>query len=86
MRVDDLLCETFELDRCRRSVVQPPWHRCVIAVGTDYVDIADTTNVDDYASGSDVPRWVTRLRSWVTSLIKIDRVLSYNQQQVGVRL
>lgn len=57
MRVDDLaLCETFNLIDAGGQLSNHYWHRRVIAVGTDYVDIADNTNVDDYASGSDVPR------------------------------
>ena len=57
MRVDDLaLCETFNLIDAGGQLSNHYWHRCVIAVGTDYVDIADNTNVDDYASGSDVPQ------------------------------
>lgn len=57
MRVDDLaLCETFNLINAGGQLSNHYWHRRVIAVGTDYVDIADNTNVDDYASGSDVPQ------------------------------
>ena len=57
MRVDDLaLCETFNLIDAGGQLSNHYWHRHVIAVGTDYVDIADNTNVDDYASGSDVPQ------------------------------
>lgn len=57
MRVDDLaLCETFNLIDAGGQLSNHYWHRRVIAVGTDYVDIADNTNVDDYASGSDVPQ------------------------------
>ena len=57
MRVDDLaLCETFNLIDAGGKLSNHYWHRRVIAVGTDYVDIADNTNVDDYASGSDVPQ------------------------------
>lgn len=57
MRVDDLaLCETFNLIDAGSQLSNHYWHRRVIAVGTDYVDIADNTNVDDYASGSDVPQ------------------------------
>ena len=57
MRVDDLaLCETFNLIDAGGRLSNHYWHRHVIAVGTDYVDIADNTNVDDYASGSDVPQ------------------------------
>lgn len=57
MRVDDLaLCETFNLIDAGGQLSNHYWHRRVIAVGTDYVDIADNTNVDDYASGSDAPQ------------------------------
>lgn len=57
MRADDLaLCETFNLIDAGGQLSNHYWHRRVIAVGTDYVDIADNTNVDDYASGSDVPQ------------------------------
>ena len=57
MQVDDLaLCETFNLIDAGGRLSNHYWHRHVIAVGTDYVDIADNTNVDDYASGSDVPQ------------------------------
>lgn len=57
MRVDDLaLCETFNLIDADGQLSNHYWHRHVIAVGTDYVDIADNTNVDDYASGSDTPQ------------------------------
>lgn len=57
MRVDDLaLCETFNLIDAGGQLSNHYWHRHVIAVGTNYVDIADNTNVDDYASGSDVPQ------------------------------
>nr|DAS76908.1 MAG TPA: Putative tail protein [Caudoviricetes sp.] len=57
MQVNDLaLCETFNLIDAGGQLSNHYWHRRVIAVGTDYVDIADNTNVDDYASGSDVPQ------------------------------
>ena len=57
MQVDDLaLCETFNLIDAGGQLSNHYWHRRVIAVGTDYVDIADNTNVDDYASGSDIPQ------------------------------
>ena len=57
MRVDDLaLCETFNLINAGGQLSNHYWHRHVIAVGVDYVDIADNTNVDDYASGSDTPQ------------------------------
>lgn len=57
MRVNDLaLCETFNLIDAGGQLSNHYWHRRVFAVGTDYVDIADNTNVDDYASGSDTPQ------------------------------
>ena len=57
MQVDDLaLCETFNLVDAGGQLSNHYWHRRVIAVGTDYIDIADNTNADDYASGSDVPQ------------------------------
>ncbi|QUB69057.1 hypothetical protein J5A68_02810 [Prevotella melaninogenica] len=57
MRKDDLaLCETFNLVDNNGQTVNHYWHRRVTAVGTDYVDVADNTNVDDYASGSDTPQ------------------------------
>lgn len=57
MQVNDLaLCETFNLVDAGGQLSNHYWHRRVSAVGTDYVDIADNTNVDDYASGSDIPQ------------------------------
>ena len=57
MQVNDLaLCETFNLIDAGGQLSNHYWHRRVIAVGTDYVDIADNSNVDDYASGSDAPQ------------------------------
>jgi hypothetical protein len=57
MRKNDLaLCETFNLVDAGGQLSNHYWHRRVSAVGTDYVDIADNTNVDDYASGSDIPQ------------------------------
>ena len=57
MRKNDLaLCETFNLIDAGGQLSNHYWHRRVAAVGTDYVDIADNTNVDDYASGSDTPQ------------------------------
>ena len=32
------------------------WHRRVVGLGKDHVDIADNTNAADYASGSDIPQ------------------------------
>ena len=57
MRKDDFaLCETFNLIDNNGQTANHYWHRRVTDVGTDYVDIADNTNVDDYASGSDTPQ------------------------------
>ena len=57
MRQDDLaLCETFNLIDNNGQTANHYWHRRVTDVGTDYVDIADNTKVDDYASGSDAPQ------------------------------
>ena len=57
MKVNDLaLCETFNLVNSSGQLENHYWHRRVTAVGTDYVDIADNTNADNYASGSDVPQ------------------------------
>lgn len=57
MRKNDLaLCETFNLVDNDGQTANHYWHRRVKDVGTDYVDIADNTNVDDYASGSDAPQ------------------------------
>lgn len=57
MMIDDLaLCETFNLIDDKGEVANHYWHRRVIAVGDNYVDIADNTNVDDYASGSNIPK------------------------------
>ena len=57
MRKDDLaLCETFNLIDNNGQTANHYWHRRVTDVGTDYVDIADNTKAEDYASGSDVPQ------------------------------
>ena len=57
MRVNDFaLCETFNLIDADGQLSNHYWHRRVVDVGVDYVDIADNTNVDDYASGSDTPQ------------------------------
>ena len=57
MRKDDLaLCETFNLIDNNGQTANLYWHRRVTAVGTDYVDIADNTKAEDYASGSDTPQ------------------------------
>ena len=57
MREDDLaLCETFNLVDSNGRLSNHYWHRHVTAVGIDYVDIADNTKADDYASGSDTPQ------------------------------
>lgn len=57
MQVDDLaLCETFNLIDAGGQLSNHYWHRRVVDVGVDYVEIADNTNVDNYASGSDTPQ------------------------------
>lgn len=57
MRKDDLaLCETFNLIDAGGQLSNHYWHRRVTDVGTDYVDIADNTKAEDYASGSDAPQ------------------------------
>ena len=57
MQVNDLaLCETFNLVDNNGQTANHYWHRRVTDVGTDYVDIADNTKAEDYASGSDVPQ------------------------------
>lgn len=57
MRVNDLaLCETFNLIDAGGQLSNHYWHRRVTDVGTDYVDIADNTKAEDYASGSDTPQ------------------------------
>ena len=57
MRKDDFaLCETFNLVDNDGQTANHYWHRRVTDVGTDYVDIADNTNADYYASGSDAPQ------------------------------
>ena len=57
MQVDDLaLCETFNLVDNNGQTANHYWHRRVVEVGTDYVDIADNTNAENYASGSDAPQ------------------------------
>ena len=57
MHVDDLaLCETFNLVDNNGQAANHYWHRRVTNVGTDYVDVADNTQADDYASGSDEPQ------------------------------
>lgn len=57
MRKNDLaLCETFNLVDAGGQLSNHYWHRRVTDVGTDYVDIADNTKAEDYASGSDVPQ------------------------------
>ena len=57
MGMDDYAyCETFNLVNQQGKMSNHYWHRRVFRLGTDYVDIADNTNVDDYASGSDEPK------------------------------
>lgn len=57
MRKNDLaLCETFNLIDAGGQLSNHYWYRRVSDVGTDYVDIADNTKAEEYASGSDVPQ------------------------------
>lgn len=57
MGLDDLaLCETFNLVRDGGEMANHYWHRRVVGIGKDHVDIADNTNAADYASGSDIPQ------------------------------
>lgn len=57
MRKNDLaLCETFNLIDAGGQLSNHYWYRRVTDVGTDYVDIADNTKAENYASGSDVPQ------------------------------
>lgn len=57
MGMDDLAyVETFNLIDSDGVTSNHYWHRRVFGLGTDYVDIADNTNPDDYASGSDTPK------------------------------
>ena len=57
MGMDDYAyCETFNLVSAQGAMANHYYHRRVFGLGTDYVDICDNTNADDYASGSDEPR------------------------------
>ena len=57
MGMDDYAyCETFNLVSEQGAIANHYYHRCVFGLGTDYVDICDNTNAEDYASGSDEPR------------------------------
>lgn len=57
MGMDDYAyCETFNLVSAQGAMANHYYHRRVFGLGTDYVDICDNTNADDYASGSDGPR------------------------------
>ncbi|WP_314807255.1 hypothetical protein [Segatella oris] len=57
MGMDDYAyCETFNLVSEQGAIANHYYHRRVFGLGTDYVDICDNTNVEDYASGSDEPR------------------------------
>lgn len=57
MGMDDYAyCETFNLVSEQGEIANHYYHRRVFGLGTDYVDICDNTNVEDYASGSDEPR------------------------------
>lgn len=57
MGMDDYAyCETFNLVSEQGAIANHYYYRRVFGLGTDYVDICDNTNVEDYASGSDEPR------------------------------
>lgn len=57
MGMDDYAyCETFNLVGAQGAMANHYYHRRVFGLGTDYVDICDNTNAEDYASGSDEPR------------------------------
>ena len=57
MGMDDYAyCETFNLVNQAGKFSNHYYHRRVFGLGTDYVDLCDNTNADDYASGSDEPR------------------------------
>ena len=57
MGMDDYAyCETFNLFNAQGAMANHYYHRRVFGLGTDYVDICDNTNAEDYASGSDEPR------------------------------
>ncbi len=57
MGLDDFAYyETFNLVDNNGKASNRYWHRRVIGLGDDYVDVADNTNPDDYASGSDEPQ------------------------------
>lgn len=57
MGMDDYAyCETFNLVSEQGEIANHYYHRRVFGLGTDYVDICDNTNAEDYASGSDEPR------------------------------
>lgn len=57
MNMDDYAyCETFNLVSAQGAMANHYYHRRVFGLGTDYVDICDNTNAEDYASGSDEPR------------------------------
>lgn len=57
MGMDDYAyCEIFNLVDKDGKLSNHYWHRRVFGLGTDYVDICDNTDADDYASGSDEPQ------------------------------
>ena len=57
MGIDDYAyCETFNLVSAQGAMANHYYHRRVFGLGTDYVDVCDNTNADDYASGSDEPQ------------------------------
>ena len=57
MGMDDYAyCETFNLVSAQGAMANHYYHRRIFGLGTDYVDICDNTNAEDYASGSDEPQ------------------------------
>ena len=83
MQVDDLaLCETFNLIDAGGQLSNHYWHRRVTAVGTDYVDIADNTNAENYASGSDTPQVGDEVVQ-LGNLTKTDRQSAIIQSAAG---
>lgn len=83
MQVDDLaLCETFNLVDAGGQLSNHYWHRRVTAVGTDYVDIADNTHAENYASGSDIPQVGDEVVQ-LGNLTKTDRQSAIIQSAAG---
>lgn len=83
MQVDDLaLCETFNLIDAGGQLSNHYWYRRVTAVGTDYVDIADNTHAENYASGSDIPQVGDEVVQ-LGNLTKTDRQSAIIQSAAG---